>query len=106
MAMFLEPVGRMLPRLVEAYRSGGGVAWSEYGEDCWQGQGDFNRPLLRRQLASDVLAKIPDVHAKLNAGARIADVACGVGWAAIATAKAYPHVTVDGFDLDARAIAQ
>ena len=33
-------------------------------------------------------------------GARVADVACGVGWAGISLAKAYPNITVDGFDLD------
>jgi len=30
----------------------------------------------------------------------VADVACGVGWAGIAIARAYPKVRVDGFDLD------
>jgi 2-polyprenyl-3-methyl-5-hydroxy-6-metoxy-1,4-benzoquinol methylase len=34
----------------------------------------------------------------------VADVACGVGWAAIAIALAYPSVRVDGFDLDESSI--
>jgi SAM-dependent methyltransferase len=45
------------------------------------------------------------VHEKLKAGARVADVACGVGWAAVAIARGYPATTVDGFDLDEPAIA-
>jgi 2-polyprenyl-3-methyl-5-hydroxy-6-metoxy-1,4-benzoquinol methylase len=106
MAIFLEPIGRMLPRLVTAYRTGEGIPWSEYGDDTWQGQGDFNRPTLRSQFAHDQLPKVADVHAKLQAGARVADVACGVGWAAIGIAQAYPNVHVDGFDLDESAIAQ
>ncbi len=106
MAIFLEPIGRMLPRLVAAYRTGEGIAWSEYGDNTWQGQGDFNRPTLRSQFAHDQLPRIPDVHAKLVTGARVADIACGVGWAAIGIAKAYPKVRVDGFDLDGSAIAQ
>ncbi len=105
MALFLEPIGRLLPRLVDAYRTGRGIPWSEYGDDCWQGQGDFNRPYFRSQLGSE-LAKITDVHARLVSGGRVADVACGVGWSAIATAKAYPKITVDGYDLDEKAIAQ
>jgi 2-polyprenyl-3-methyl-5-hydroxy-6-metoxy-1,4-benzoquinol methylase len=36
--------------------------------------------------------------------ARVADVACGVGWASIAIALAYPQVRVDGFDLDPSSI--
>ena len=35
----------------------------------------------------------------------MADVACGVGWAAISLAKAYPNITVDGFDLEEPSIA-
>ena len=105
MAFFLAPLGRLLPRLVEVFRTGEGIPWSEYGDDCWQGQGDFNRPYFRGGLATE-LAKLPDLHAKLTAGARVADVACGVGWSAIAIAQAYPKVTVDGFDLDESAIAQ
>jgi len=105
MALFLAPVGKLLPRLVEVYRTGEGIAWSEYGDDCWQGQGDFNRPFLRGGLATE-LAKIPDLHAKLSSGGRVADIACGVGWSAIAIAKAYPKVTVDGYDLDGAALAQ
>jgi 2-polyprenyl-3-methyl-5-hydroxy-6-metoxy-1,4-benzoquinol methylase len=30
----------------------------------------------------------------------VADIACGVGWASIALARAYPNAIVDGFDLD------
>jgi len=36
--------------------------------------------------------------------ARVADLACGPGWSSIAIARAYPLVSVDGFDLDADAI--
>ena len=35
----------------------------------------------------------------------IARFACGLGWSSIAIARAYPLVTVEGFDLDAAAIA-
>jgi ubiquinone/menaquinone biosynthesis C-methylase UbiE len=42
------------------------------------------------------------LHERLQADppAAVADVACGVGWAGISLAKAYPKITVDGFDLD------
>ena len=49
---------------------------------------------------------IPAIHERLIADppARVADVACGVGWAGIAIAKAYPSVRVDGFDFDESSI--
>lgn len=97
---------KVIPQLLEAYRTGGGVAWSDYGPDMIEAQGDFNRPWLVGSFGSEMLPAIPDVHHRLAADppARVADVACGVGWAAIAIARAYPKVRVDGFDLDASSI--
>jgi 2-polyprenyl-3-methyl-5-hydroxy-6-metoxy-1,4-benzoquinol methylase len=95
-----------LPRVMEAFRSGGGVPWPDYGADGIQAQGDFNRPWLVHQFGKEYLPSIPDVHARLQAQppARVADVACGVGWASIAIARAYPNARVDGFDLDESSI--
>jgi len=91
--------------VVEAFRTGEGVSWEAYGADMIEAQGDFNRPWLVGSFGSEYLPSIPDVHERLTAGARVADVACGVGWAAIAIARAYPNAVVDGFDLDELSIA-
>jgi 2-polyprenyl-3-methyl-5-hydroxy-6-metoxy-1,4-benzoquinol methylase len=97
---------KVLPQLLDAFRTGGGVDWAEYGPDMIEAQGDFNRPWLRGSFGSEILPAIPAVHERLVADppARVADVACGVGWAAIAIAAAYPTVHVDGFDLDPSSI--
>lgn len=91
-----------MPDLVAAFRSGGVVPWTAYGRDMIEAQGDFNRPWLVGSLGTEYMPSIPDVHERLmsGSGARVADVACGVGWAAISLARAYPNITVDGFDLD------
>jgi 2-polyprenyl-3-methyl-5-hydroxy-6-metoxy-1,4-benzoquinol methylase len=97
---------KVMPGLIEAYRTGGGVAWSDYGPDMIEAQGDFNRPWLIGSFGTELLPAIPGIHERLVADppARVADVACGVGWAAIAIARAYPSVRVDGFDLDGSSI--
>lgn len=99
-------VSGAMPDLVEAFRSGGPVPWSVYGRDMVEAQGDFNRPWLVGSLGTEYLPSIPDLDARLASepGAKVADVACGVGWAAVSLARAYPNITVDGFDLDETSI--
>ncbi|MFC6013441.1 class I SAM-dependent methyltransferase [Nocardia lasii] len=104
---YLAPLARMLagaavqlPALVRAYRDGGGVGWSEFGVDVRESQSDMNRPWFEQRLAAD-LAGIPDLHALLaRPGAKVADIGSGGGWSAIALARAYPELTVDGYDID------
>jgi 2-polyprenyl-3-methyl-5-hydroxy-6-metoxy-1,4-benzoquinol methylase len=95
-----------LPQVMEAFRTGGGIEWSDFGPDMIESQGDFNRPWILNLLGTDYLPSIPDVHDRLQADppARVADVACGVGWASVAIARAYPKVRIDGFDPDERSI--
>jgi 2-polyprenyl-3-methyl-5-hydroxy-6-metoxy-1,4-benzoquinol methylase len=106
LARAMVSVAQTLPRVLDAFRTGGGVPWSAYGADGIESQGDFNRPWLISQFASEHIASIPDVHARLQAAppARVADVCCGVGWSAIALARHYPRATIDGFDLDPKSI--
>ncbi|MBI3006766.1 MAG: methyltransferase domain-containing protein [candidate division NC10 bacterium] len=106
---YLAPLTRLLAGAVhplasvlEAYRTGGGVPYAEYGSDLREGQAGINRGMFLKQLGSEWLPVIPDVHARLMAAppARIADVGCGAGWSSIGMAQSYPKVYVDGFDLD------
>ena len=99
-------VSGAMPDIASAFRSGGLVPWSSYGRDMVEAQGDFNRPWLVGSLGTEYVPSIPDLHARLSSEpwAKVADVACGVGWAGISLAKAYPNITVDGFDLDERSI--
>jgi SAM-dependent methyltransferase len=94
-----------LPAVLEAFRSGKGVAYADYPADFVEGQGDMNRTQFVNLLGSEWLPALPDIDGRLRSGsARVADVACGTGWSSIAIAKAYPGVRVDGFDLDPASI--
>lgn len=110
---FLAPLARLtigvlgpLEQLLEAYRTGEGVPYEAYGKDTREAIGALNRPMFVTQLAH-WLAAIPEVDERLRAqpAARVADIACGMGWSSIAIARAYPDVSVDGFDLDSVSIA-
>jgi SAM-dependent methyltransferase len=91
---------QQLPALVAAYRTGEGVPWHQYGDLMRSAQGLGNRPLFLNVLGQEWLPSIPDVHARLVAGGRVADVGCGDGWSTVGMALAYPEITVDGFDID------
>ena len=95
---------RPVDQVLEAFRTGGGVSWTAYGPDASEGQSDQNRPVFTQLLGSEWLPAIAEVHERLTAGGRVAEVGCGGGWAAIAMANAYPRVEVHGFDLDEASI--
>jgi SAM-dependent methyltransferase len=97
---------RTVPAVEEAFRTGGGVAWDAYGALGRDAQAAINRPVFANLLGSEWLPAIAEVHERLLADppARVADVACGGGWSSIAIARAYPKVSVDGYDLDAPSV--
>ena len=101
----LPAVNRVYPAmLVDAYRSGAGIAYADYA--VHDAQGDMNRPTYVNLLASDWLAQIPGLTDRLVArGASAAEIGCGEGWAAISLAMAFPDIRVDGYDNDDASIA-
>jgi ubiquinone/menaquinone biosynthesis C-methylase UbiE len=100
---FAESIGRIMPALEAAFRSGGGVPYADYGVQ--EAQGGFNRPAFTGQLVQEWLPAVPDLHATLRRGGTVAELGCGEGWAAIALATGYPELRVDGFDMDPPSIA-
>lgn len=97
--------GIQLPALIDAYRNGGGVSWAQFGEDMRTGQAEMNRPWFMNALGTDWFPEVPALHDRLSrSDSRVADIGCGEGWSAIAIAKAYPDLTVDGFDIDEASI--
>jgi 2-polyprenyl-3-methyl-5-hydroxy-6-metoxy-1,4-benzoquinol methylase len=101
-------VGGVAPlhALLDAFRSGEGVPYADYGRDLHEGQAGMTRPLFVHHLAQEWIPAMPDIDARLRADppARIADIGMGQGWSSIQLARGYPNVRVDGFDLDEESV--
>jgi len=105
MAHLIAGIGGVLPRLIDAYRSGAGVPYAAYGAAFRHGQGHINRPAFLSDLPGDWMDALPDVRDRLaRDGGRVADVGCGQGFATVAMAETFPAATVVGFDADAASI--
>ena len=102
-------VGVSLPlqAVLEAYKSGTGVPYPDFGVDTREGIAEMNRPMFINLLGQDWLPAIPEIHARLQASpaARVLDAGCGTGNSTIAIAQAYPNAIVHGFDSDEASIA-
>lgn len=95
----------LVPRLVEAFRSGRGIPFADYGPDMMEGQAASTRPVYSAELPS-WFAAVPDVTARLaGESARILDIGCGEGWSSVTMARAFPNARVEGVDLDRASIA-
>lgn len=103
-ARFLVGSASTMPALLEAYRTGAGVDWADYGADVIEAQEALNRPQFANYVG-DWIEALPDIAARLRNGqGRVADVACGTGWSSISIARAFPDSHVDGIDIDAGSI--
>jgi SAM-dependent methyltransferase len=89
---------RAEPKISEAFRTGAGVGWHEHHEDVFVGCDAFYRPGYVAQLVPNWIPALDGVEAKLRAGARVADVGCGLGSSSVLIASAFPRTTVVGSD--------
>src|SRR5215217_8151435 len=107
MAQILAGTVAPVSQLLEAFRTGDGVPYADYGRDLHEGQARVNRPALTHLLAQEWIAAMPDIATRLQTdpSARIADIGMGQGWSSIALACAYPQARIDGFDLDEASVA-
>lgn len=106
-AGLVTAIGQVMSRVVEAFRTGVGVPFADYGAGLAHGIALFNGPSYRAELGSVWLPSVPAVEAMLRRrGARVLDVGCGYGVSSIEIARAYPQASVVGLDLDAASIAR
>ena len=88
----------------DAVRSGAGVGWHEHHEDLFSGTERLFKPGYVTNLVTSWIPALDGVEAKLQRGARVADIGCGHGASTIVMAQAYPNSSFLGIDYHAASI--
>ena len=103
-----EVVGLAGPvnQLMQAFRSGGGVPMEAYDPSFWEGLTRFTSSWFENLLVPVWLPAMPEVQAKLERGALVADIGCGHGKALIKLAQTYPQSRYVGYDVFAPSVAK
>ncbi len=95
---------RAIPEIAERFRSGTGLGWHEHDEEVFVGCEQFFRPGYVANLVPSWIPALDGVDEKLRAGARVADLGCGLGASTVLLAEAYPESTFVGSDYHERSI--
>jgi ubiquinone/menaquinone biosynthesis C-methylase UbiE len=93
-------------RVVDAFRTGKGIGWHEHDDLVFAGCERFFKPGYLANLVPQWLPALDGVVAKLEQGARVADLGCGHGASTLLLADAYPSSTFQGSDYHQGSIDQ
>ena len=93
-------------KVTEAFRTGAGVGWHEHDDEVFSGCERFFRPGYAANLVTSWLPALDGVEDKLRAGARVADIGCGLGASTTLMARAYPESSFAGSDYHEESVIQ
>ena len=92
---------------VEAvFKTGAGVPWSDHTSCFFCAVARFFRPGYHNNLVKNWLPALDGAVAKLEKGAKVADVGCGHGWSTVLMAQAFPNSQFIGYDFHPNSIEQ
>jgi 2-polyprenyl-3-methyl-5-hydroxy-6-metoxy-1,4-benzoquinol methylase len=86
------------PKIEDNFRTGKGLEWGHQHPCLFEGTERFFRSGYIGNLTSSWLPALDGVVQKLEAGAKVADVGCGLGASTILMAQAFPKSRFYGFD--------
>lgn len=106
LAQLYLAVGKELPPVEMALRTGEAVGWDGLLPEHWEGMDVTTTAAVSPVLVPAWLPALEGVEDKLRRGARVADIGCGYGAPLIAMAEAYPASGFSGFDYHDTSVAE
>ena len=92
------------PKILDAFRTGQGVAWGAHDPGVFVGCERFYRPGYVQNLVGSWIPAVPGLADRLTEGIAVADVGCGLGLTTRIMAETYPASSVRGFDSHAGSV--
>jgi 2-polyprenyl-3-methyl-5-hydroxy-6-metoxy-1,4-benzoquinol methylase len=87
-----------------AFRTGAGVSWGESSGCLFCAVGAFFKPGYVNGIVHAWLPALDGIVPRLTAGAKVADIGCGVGFSTLIMAEAFPNSHFVGYDFHAPSI--
>ncbi|HEX8256146.1 MAG TPA: methyltransferase domain-containing protein [Allosphingosinicella sp.] len=104
MFQFIAVLGGVESRIVDCFRTGGGVPYQAY-DRFHEVMAEESAQTVVAALEEAIVPLVPGLAAKLERGIAVADIGCGSGRALNRLAALYPNSRFTGYDLCADAIA-
>src|SRR6266581_1549895 len=102
-AQFVSLFGNVEDQLVQSFRKGGGVPYSEFGT-FQQLMAEMSAQVVDATLTDVTLPLVPGLVDRLKAGIDVLDVGCGQGHAINVMARAFPNSRLTGYDFSQEGI--
>ena len=103
-AQFIAMLGKVETGIVESFRKGGGVPYSEYPE-FQELMAEESAQVFDATLLDVTVPLVPGLNDLLKQGIDVADVACGSGHGINILAEAFPNSRFVGYDFSEEGIA-
>lgn len=98
LAQYVSLMGNVEDKIVECFRNGGGLPYSEYPK-FQQLQAEETARIFDSMLTNQILPLIPGINNRLNDGIRVLDIGCGRGRAVNLMGKAFSRSKFIGCDI-------
>ena len=104
LTQYVSLMGNVEDKIVECFRNGGGLPYSEYPK-FQQLQAEETARIFDSMLTNQILPLIPEINNRLKDGIKVLDIGCGGGRAINLMGRAFPRSNFTGCDISHEGIS-